>query len=581
MDYLETAGLKSSAADHAATTPTGLTFQPLANLAEVMAFVAGAVSLTTTQRRQQLCALRVLARTVGKDPRLISVAPDDIRILFASVVPAARGLTDSRWRGIRSRTVTSLRQAGVPVMPGRSTTPLSFTWAKLADAVPSRQMKIGLSRFMRFCTNRRIEPQDVDQAVFDRFRLTLQSESVVKATQRVYRVACDQWNKAGKTVAGWPATRIKLPQNDRVYSYEWSEFAENFVQDVEAFFSRATKPSPFVEDYLRPVSPATIKLQRAQIRQMSSLLVQTGTPIESITSLSILVEPDTARKILVAAHERLGDGAPHLHGMALLLKGIGANWCKVAPEAVERLKRFANGAAPPKQSGMTPKNRERLRQFDSLENLHALLELPRDTFRKLEKQKAPDRKAALLALQALAVEFLIAMPMRIKNLTALDFNRHIVSIGLSRKQVMHVVIPEHEIKNEQPYEVAIPADTVAMLQTYRKKYLPLVCDTPTTLLFPNDRGTQRHESCFSTSITRFVRRDAGLIMNVHLFRHFAVTLYLKNHPDDVETARRLMGHKNISTTLRFYADIKNAAAFRRYEQVVANLRPRITPERKR
>ncbi len=67
------------------------------------------------------------------------------------------------------------------------------------------------------------------------------------------------------------------------------------------------------------------------------------------------------------------------------------------------------------------------------------------------------------------------------------------------------------------------------------------------------------------------------MMNVHLFRHLAAKFYLEAHPDDVETVRRLLGHGNEATTRRHYAEIKTAAAFRRYDSVIARLREQTRP----
>ena len=63
-------------------------------------------------------------------------------------------------------------------------------------------------------------------------------------------------------------------------------------------------------------------------------------------------------------------------------------------------------------------------------------------------------------------------------------------------------------------------------------------------------------------------------MNVHLFRHLAAMLYLTERQDDPETVRRILGHKSLTTTLRYYAELKTAFAFARYEEVIRNLRSR-------
>ncbi|MGI4793607.1 MAG: hypothetical protein ACRYG8_05875 [Janthinobacterium lividum] len=62
--------------------------------------------------------------------------------------------------------------------------------------------------------------------------------------------------------------------------------------------------------------------------------------------------------------------------------------------------------------------------------------------------------------------------------------------------------------------------------------------------------------------------------------HLAVSLYLQHHPEDLETARRILGHKSLVTTMRFYADIKTATSFSRYDEMIDGLRSQSAPGRK-
>jgi len=55
----------------------------------------------------------------------------------------------------------------------------------------------------------------------------------------------------------------------------------------------------------------------------------------------------------------------------------------------------------------------------------------------------------------------------------------------------------------------------------------------------------------------------------HLFRQLAAKLYLEAHPEDLETVRRILGHTSQRTTSRSYADIRTAAAFRRFDDMIA------------
>ena len=551
-------------------------------LNEVLDFVAADLTISTTQRRDRLCAMRRLALMVGKDPRLISARPDAMRVLFKSVVPAAHGIKETRWANIRSRVLAALAQAGIRVMRGRSTTRLSPAWLDFQAGLSTPTARIGLSRFMRFCTDKAFEPDRVDDAVFERFHQVLRTESPVARPHAVHRTACIQWNLAVPLVPALAAKVVTVSRNAQLYSLPWSDFPASFVADAEAFLNRSNSSSgPFTDEYVRPQRRTTIELRRGQIRQMASLLVASGYPTAEITGLAALADPVRARTILEAAHRRLGDGAQGLHGMALVLKVIGQHWSKLGPDAVAKLARYARQAAP-KARGMTEKNRGRLRQFDSPQNIRTLLDLPRRIFRELKQKTCPDRVDALRAQQALAVEFLIVAPMRIANLTALDLTRHIVKTGRDASSVLHIVIPGEETKTGEPYEVTIPADTTVLLAAYRERYLPLISTEPTSLLFPNLSGCCRDDTAFSTALSAFLRRETGLLMNAHLFRHLAVTLYLRNHPEDLETARRILGHKSLATTMRFYAYIKNDASFRRYDEFIATQRteaPRLKRER--
>jgi site-specific recombinase XerD len=57
-------------------------------------------------------------------------------------------------------------------------------------------------------------------------------------------------------------------------------------------------------------------------------------------------------------------------------------------------------------------------------------------------------------------------------------------------------------------------------------------------------------------------------MNPHLFRHLAALLYLKEHPGDFETVRRLLKHKKLETTVTFYAQLSNQWAHEHYQEAV-------------
>jgi integrase len=173
---------------------------------------------------------------------------------------------------------------------------------------------------------------------------------------------------------------------------------------------------------------------------------------------------------------------------------------------------------------------------------------------------------------ALAVALLTAAPVRVNNLAGLQIERHFVHTRNGATRVLHLVIPAAETKNSEPYEVEVPKGTAALLARYLATYHPRLSPGSSPWLFPNDVGERRDTTAFATEIVAFVLRETGIQMNVHLFRHLAAKLYWEKYPEDIETVRRMLGHKSITTTLRYYAEMKSTAAFRRYDEVIRGLR---------
>jgi integrase len=60
-----------------------------------------------------------------------------------------------------------------------------------------------------------------------------------------------------------------------------------------------------------------------------------------------------------------------------------------------------------------------------------------------------------------------------------------------------------------------------------------------------------------------------LRMHTHLFRHLAGFLFLSRNPGEFETVRLLLGHRSLEMTIGIYCSMEQAAAFRRYDEVIS------------
>jgi integrase len=172
----------------------------------------------------------------------------------------------------------------------------------------------------------------------------------------------------------------------------------------------------------------------------------------------------------------------------------------------------------------------------------------------------------------LRARLVIVAPARIDDLVGVECDRHLVEVRRGKTAVTHLLIPAHETKTGVPFEVELPPETSFLLARYREVYLPRLADQSGPYLFPNDAGLRRHTTAMSVAIKSFISDEIGLTMNVHLCRHLAVKLLLDVYPDDIETARRLLGHRSSATTSKAYAEHKTITAFRRLDGIVARHR---------
>lgn len=541
-------------------------------LADVMARIKINSDIPLRQRREMLSALHTVARLLNTAPSAIPAQPGVLRQCLAAVSPAAAGISHGRWNNVRSLTLAALKLAGVRTLRGCTREVLTPDWEALRACLPDAKARYGLSRFMSVCSERQIAPGAVDAAVFAQLQQALETDSLTKAPHTVYRTACVLWNRAAQTIVTWPTLTVPVPSGSRRYARDWTDFPASFCADANAFLDQPGNQDLLADDYVPSTKPSTMHMRRKQILQIATALAAAGVPVQDITALAVMVEVANAKLALRFFLDRAGKQATkYLHQQALLLKTIARHWVKAQPAQVEALGAICRQLAP-KHTGMTDKNRARLRQFDSRANVDALLNLPSRVLREVGQDDPGGRREALRVMFALAVELLTVAPVRIDNLAGLEIERHFLHIRSGVTSVVHLVIPAAETKNGAPYEVALPEVTAAVLASYCTTYHPRLSPGPSRWLFPNAQGERRDTTAFATEISRFVLRETGIQMNVHLFHHLAVKLHLEAHPEDVETARRILGHKSVTTTLRSYVEVKSAAAFRRYDHVIQTLR---------
>jgi integrase len=305
-----------------------------------------------------------------------------------------------------------------------------------------------------------------------------------------------------------------------------------------------------------------------QFRMSASALVYKGVEPGSLRSIADLLSFERYQTILRFFLDRHGgQTSPQVGQLAGFLKDVARHWLEVDDATLDRFRKIASRLAMPR-AGMTTKNRDRLRPFDEPGVVTAFLELPHRIRREVQADKWHPKKKAFLAEMATAIAILQAAPLRVKNLAELDLHRHLIERG----KRLYLIISESEVKNSEPIEFELPAETVDVVAWYVREHRPVLLVEPTDALFPRRSGGPKSPGALGTQISSTMFKYTGLKINPHLFRHIAGKLFLDVRPGQYEVVRRVLGHRSIATTTSIYTGAETRAAGQHFAAVIAERR---------
>jgi integrase len=300
---------------------------------------------------------------------------------------------------------------------------------------------------------------------------------------------------------------------------------------------------------------------------------KSGIALGTLTGLAVLLQPQTAAAGLQYLIERNGGTpSPMISLLATFLPTL-ARRIEMPEEAIAKLRKIA-AKLKVTQRGMTPRNREALRPFDDEAAVKALVTLPARLAEEVLRSGRKGYREAKMIQTALAIELLLNAPVRIKNLASIELTRHLLEVGSRRDRRVHLRFPAHEVKNANDLEFPLMPETVDLLELYLKVWRPILCcGEEAPFLFPGDRPDRpKGNSTLSSQIKELVFAYTRLEMPAHRFRHVAAKIYLDRNPGQYEVIRQLLGHKDIETTIAFYAGAETASAARHYARTILGIR---------
>ena len=553
------------------------------SLSEVLKVVKTVDGLSATRRRDLCSALQSLARLVNQSLEAIPADRRRLRDLLRSVHPVQASVSAKRWRNIRAEVLFALRLADGALGSYRRPA-LNADWRSLFRLLSTKRLQNGLSGLIHYCNETGVTPEHVSDEVSNRFLAHMEEHSLRSKPRGVHRRTCRLWNEATADLAPWPKQRLTVPNyRKEPFMIPLGNFPEGFRAELAAHQEWLAGNDLLVaKQPIKICKPRTITLRRIYLQNLATAAVRSGVAIESLTSLSALINETVTRRAMRVCLERTQQRpTSFLHSTAKTLYTVAQHWLGMKPSELEWLRQLRTRLNPG-QRGLTAKNRAMLRQFDSDRNKALILHLPEQLAQHARGLKISPRRVAVKFQIALAIEILLTAPMRVGNLAALNLAKNLSRPGGPRGPV-YFVLHEYDVKNSEPIEFPLTASTRALLDEYLKQYRPHLAGPDSPWLFPGRTGKPKQATSLASQITATVFRETGLKMTPHQFRHFAALLLLTRQPGAYELVRRLLGHRSIATTTGYYTGLETPAAVEHYDREILNLReetkPILTPPR--
>jgi len=557
-----------------------LSDQSLTTLRDLADRIEADPALSASRRRDLLSSISTGCRWIGQPAEAVSADPDYLRPRIAEFHGALLGVSQKRLDNVMSGLRTALRLAHWQVP--RSRQGLSLEWRRLADALPQDRTQWRLSSFMRFCSQRGIEPTDVTDKTFDEFLVWLE-KGLAKNPHGTVRQAARSWNKAARQIPFWPQQPIRVPSfRAPPTSIDLELFPQSFRDDYRRCSEHLHSRAPFSGDpNLDPLAASTAEVTMRHLKYAASLLVRGGRDIATIRSVADVVDPQAVREVLTHYYRKAGDKQTLFTAtLAHSLKSVAQRYVGADEPTLALLAEYEKKMTPAER-GLTPKNMERLRQFTDERHKLLLLEAPETFVQRVLRGGRTERERALDLMVAAAVAILLFAPVRLANLAAIELGRHLRLPDKKKKhEPAYLHFDKGEVKNDVELDFEIPPQAVRVIVTYLEQGRPHLMEAASSYLFYGDSPKLR-KKYLARCIPQRLRDITGLQVNVHLFRHIAAKFFLDENPGCYGTIQILLGHKDINTTIRFYCGLERAAAIRHYDKEVLKLTSRLQGEAKK
>src|ERR1700722_6458226 len=451
--------------------------------------------------------------------------------------------------------------------------PLSPVWDRLRIQLKDPSTRYRLLPLMRFCSGTQIEPEAVDEMAIDRY-MDHRARTTSRASDAgSRRILARLWNSGISKIEGWPQLRLVEPPVKTAEGPIWDDFPEGLRTGIENYLASLTHiRKNKAGQRIRPRKPSTLVMRRRELIAAVRLAVNVGVPLATLTSLGALIHPAIGAKKILDGYWQNDGEVPSTYTINLACRFVAIAHAigGLDPDALQQLEDMRFTLEQHREDGMTEKNLDLVRSVLTDGVWSRVVSLPEQLMEQARRQRHAPVKAAVLAQSAVAVAILTVAPIRLGNLTSIRLGENLTKPGGPDSNYW-LIFAKYEVKNRLPLQFKLDANVTALVNEYVHDFRPaLVRGSNADWLFPGEAGAHKEKISFSTQIVDRVEKSTGLRITVHQFRHAAGALILKHRPGEYELVRRVLGHKSVQTTIRFYLSLETTQASEIFTDIIRN-----------
>ena len=554
------------------------------NFEELIALTGNDDRLTLEQRKVRRSHLKRFCEIVGRIPTTVVTDVAIVRDLMSKANPGASGVNPANWAKLRSGVWLVMEGAGFPVVRARRvapTPPIQRLVAIIGD--DDNKAQLTLTPLLKFFVLSGASPWEFTQDVVPTYRDWLKGCYSRTNWQRAFKRSIAAWTTLQtRFPQEWPQHPVTTQFGVGDFYYPTWEYFPHLRAEYDRHLAEMTanKPRRYGKDR-KILSPSTLKAREGHVRRFASAVARAHTMApHEVKSLEFITRPEVVDETVNLLMDRFGSETNGgVYQTLRHINSIARHHVKRDEEELNQLIAIRASVAPP--NGPADKNVALVQLFRDAELREKFAGCAGESLRELKRKKRLTPRDIKRGMLAFLAAILTKIPMRISEVLALKYGETFFDIGAGTARKVTVWLPAEMVKNNEPRRTFFGPELVRLYDIYRTVIRPHLAPASNPYLFPSGPTATRNDDHISHSLASMMHREIGVRMTAHQFRHVVGYIFLVAKPGCYDTVRRLLGHRSLKTTLRFYAFVLEDEAHELLDETIDDLAAKRNLRRRR